>query len=77
MIFCSLIAGVETKPGLTRLYIPVSKRSDSGQCRIEASNEYGKAEARVLISVIDKPGPPEGPISYPSTSRWITVSFPN
>jgi len=61
--------GVETKPGLTRLYIPQSKRADSGQCRIEATNEYGKAEARVLITVIDRPSPPEGPITYPSTTK--------
>ncbi|CAK5074870.1 unnamed protein product [Meloidogyne enterolobii] len=70
------MSGIETKPGITRLYIPQSKRSDSGQCRIEATNEKGKAEARVLINVIDRPGPPEGPLTYPSTSRrGVTLAW--
>lgn len=63
------ISDVTTTPNTTRLYIPVSKRSDSGQCRISAENTVGRVEARVLISVIDKPGAPEGPITYPATTR--------
>jgi len=67
---------IETSNYVTRYYVPSSKRTDSGQCRIIASNGVGRAEARVLISVIDRPGPPEGPITYPSTSRrTITAAW--
>ena len=65
-----------TSASITRLYVPVSRRSDSGQCRITATNSMGSAEARVLISVIDRPGPPEGPITYPTTSRHsVTLAW--
>ncbi|KAL3079947.1 hypothetical protein niasHS_011364 [Heterodera schachtii] len=68
--------GIQTTPAITRLYIPESARSDSGQCRIVATNEKGTAEARVLISVVERPGPPEGPIRYPTTTtRSITLSW--
>uniref|UniRef100_A0AC34GPF1 Twitchin n=1 Tax=Panagrolaimus sp. ES5 TaxID=591445 RepID=A0AC34GPF1_9BILA len=60
---------ITTDKETTRLYIAKSRRSDTAQCRIEATNSQGRAEARVLISVIDKPGPPEGPITYPNTTR--------
>ncbi|KAL3094370.1 hypothetical protein niasHS_004696 [Heterodera schachtii] len=60
----------------TRQYIPKSARSDSGQCRIVATNEKGTAETRGLISVVDRPGPPEGPITYPATTKHsITLSW--
>ncbi|KAL3100480.1 hypothetical protein niasHS_000183 [Heterodera schachtii] len=57
----------------TRQYIPKSARSDSGQCRIVATNEKGTAETRGLISVVDRPGPPEGPITYPATTNKCQV----
>ncbi|KAL3088858.1 hypothetical protein niasHS_009150 [Heterodera schachtii] len=70
------MSGIQTTPAITRLYIPKSARSDSGQCRIVATNEKGTAEARVLISVVDRPGPPEGPITYPATTkRSVTLSW--
>lgn len=70
------ISGIETNADTTRLYIASSKRSDSGQCRIEASNSEGRCEARVLISVVDKPSAPEGPATYPTTTRnSVTVAW--
>ncbi|MCP9266046.1 Twitchin [Dirofilaria immitis] len=60
---------VETDDSKTRLYIKESKRSDSGKCTITASNSYGDIEATIKISVLDRPGPPEGPLAYPETSR--------
>ncbi|KAL3101715.1 hypothetical protein niasHT_020600 [Heterodera trifolii] len=60
----------------TRQYIPKSARSDSGQCRIVATNEKGTAETRGLISVVDRPDPPEGMITYPATTKHsITLSW--
>lgn len=70
------IPGIETTADTTRLYISSSKRSDSGQCRIEATNSEGRCEARVLISVVDKPSAPEGPMTYPTTTRnSVTVAW--
>ncbi|KAL3123332.1 hypothetical protein niasHT_006030 [Heterodera trifolii] len=64
----------------TRQYIPKSAWSGSGQCRIVATNEKGTAETRGLISVVDRPGPPEGPITYPATTKqrdWERVPAEN
>lgn len=63
------LSNVETDDSRTRLIIPESKRSDSGECTITASNPYGDAQATIKISVLDRPGPPEGPLTYPETSR--------
>uniref|UniRef100_A0A1I7S352 non-specific serine/threonine protein kinase n=1 Tax=Bursaphelenchus xylophilus TaxID=6326 RepID=A0A1I7S352_BURXY len=70
------VAGVNTTSDFTRLYISESKRSDTGQFKIEAVNSEGRAEARVFINVIDRPGPPEGPVTYPATTRrTVTVAW--
>ncbi|VDN28526.1 unnamed protein product [Gongylonema pulchrum] len=63
------LSNVETDDSRTRLFIPESKRSDSGKCTITASNPYGDAQATIKISVLDRPGPPQGPLLYPETSR--------
>ena len=39
-------------------------RSDSGQYKIRARNENGEDEATLNVVVLDKPGPPEGPLNY-------------
>ncbi|KAL3982100.1 Fibronectin type III domain family protein [Acanthocheilonema viteae] len=64
-----ILSNVETDDLKTRLYIKESKRSDSGECTITASNSYGETQATIKISVVDRPGPPEGPLAYPETSR--------
>lgn len=70
------LSEVETDESKTRLFIPVSKRSDSGKVKITASNAYGDAEANIKISVVDRPSPPEGPITYPETTRHsVTVAW--
>lgn len=70
------LSDVETDESKTRLFIPVSKRSDSGPVKICATNACGDAEANIKISVIDRPAPPEGPITYPETSRHsVTVAW--
>uniref|UniRef100_A0A7E4VU92 non-specific serine/threonine protein kinase n=1 Tax=Panagrellus redivivus TaxID=6233 RepID=A0A7E4VU92_PANRE len=60
---------ITTDKDKTRLFIEKSRRSDTAQYSIQAVNSQGKAEARVLVNVIDKPGPPEGPVNYPHTTR--------
>lgn len=63
------LSNVETDDSKTRLYIKESRRSDSGECTINASNSHGTMQATIKISVLDRPGPPEGPLAYPETSR--------
>lgn len=70
------LSGVETDEWKTTLTIPVTKRSDSGMCKILATNTYGSAEAEIKISVLDRPSPPEGPVTYPDTTRrTVTVAW--
>uniref|UniRef100_A0A1I7VVS1 non-specific serine/threonine protein kinase n=1 Tax=Loa loa TaxID=7209 RepID=A0A1I7VVS1_LOALO len=64
-----ILSSVETDDSKTRLYIKESKRSDSGVCTITASNSYGDTQATIKICVVDRPGPPEGPLAYSETSR--------
>uniref|UniRef100_A0AC34RIM6 Twitchin n=1 Tax=Panagrolaimus sp. JU765 TaxID=591449 RepID=A0AC34RIM6_9BILA len=64
-----LTSEISTDKEKTRFYLGKSRRSDTAQCRIDAINSQGKAEARVFINVIDKPSPPEGPMAYPNTTR--------
>uniref|UniRef100_A0A915Q578 non-specific serine/threonine protein kinase n=1 Tax=Setaria digitata TaxID=48799 RepID=A0A915Q578_9BILA len=64
-----VLSDVETDASMTHLLIKESKRSDSGDCTITASNGYGDAQATIKISVVDRPGPPEGALVYPETSR--------
>lgn len=63
---------VDTTESRTRLYIPSSRRSDSGPVKIKASNTYGDVEANIKITVIDKPGPPES-LGYSETTRRSTT----
>lgn len=70
------IKDIQTNAITTKYFVQSSKRSDSGLCKIVAKNLLGQVEARVLINVIDKPGPPVGPIIYPAaTKRSITVAW--
>uniref|UniRef100_A0AAF5DMX8 non-specific serine/threonine protein kinase n=1 Tax=Strongyloides stercoralis TaxID=6248 RepID=A0AAF5DMX8_STRER len=60
----------------TTFYKEKSRRSDTGIYTIKLENDYGIAEAKVLISVVDKPGPPEPPIDFNKvTKRSIQFSW--
>ena len=60
----------------TRLLLPVSKRGDSGMYQLKAVNELGEAKANIKVTVIDKPGEPEGPLTYPATTkRSVTLAW--
>ncbi len=49
-------------PYNTKLIIKSCKRSDQGTYTVLAKNEVGKDQVIVNLTVIDKPGPPEGPL---------------
>uniref|UniRef100_A0A0N5AQN4 non-specific serine/threonine protein kinase n=1 Tax=Syphacia muris TaxID=451379 RepID=A0A0N5AQN4_9BILA len=70
------ITEVMTDEWKTSLMIPVAQRSDSGMCKIIATNTYGTAEANIKLSVIDRPGTPEGPVVHKETTRHsVTLSW--
>lgn len=60
---------IESDEKHTQMLIPSSRRSDSGKYTINAKNDYGDATATCNVTVIDKPGPPEGPIEYPRITK--------
>ncbi|XP_018789320.1 PREDICTED: twitchin isoform X17 [Bactrocera latifrons] len=41
-----------------------STRQDSGMYTVTAENEFGKDSADIVLIVVDKPSPPEGPLNY-------------
>jgi len=49
-------------PYNTKLMIKSCKRSDQGQYTVLATNSVGKDQVIVNLTVIDRPGPPEGPL---------------
>jgi len=52
----------DTKSTKTKLHVASSVRGDSGKYTIEATNEFGTDKADFEVIVVDKPGPPGGPI---------------
>jgi len=60
----------------TTIRILDTKRVDSGELTLEATNKNGDDVATVIIIVLDVPGPPEGPIKYSNVNRdGCTVSW--
>ena len=66
----------DTQDGRTKLYVSASKRTDSGKYQVTAINNHGKASAELEVVVVDKPGPPTGPLSYTNVSaESITLNW--
>ncbi|XP_023314705.1 twitchin isoform X11 [Trichogramma pretiosum] len=59
----------ETKSDHTQLLIDKSIREDAGKYTIVAFNDYGRDSADIEVIVVDKPGPPVGPIHYTETTQ--------
>lgn len=53
----------------TVLHVEKSDRKDSGKYTVTASNEYGKDSADIEVIVVDKPGVPQGPLTYTGTTQ--------
>lgn len=56
------------------LRISKLKRTHTGKYVIEASNEHGVAKRELVLTIIDKPTPPEGPLKV-TTLKKDTVSI--
>ena len=66
----------DTQNNRTKLYVSASKRSDSGKYQVTAQNSHGKDTAELDVVVVDKPGPPTGPLSYTNVStESITLNW--
>ncbi|XP_015183294.1 PREDICTED: twitchin isoform X5 [Polistes dominula] len=65
----TLRASTETKSDRTQLLVDKSIRDDSGTYTVTASNEHGKDSADIEVTVVDKPGPPQGPLQYTGTTQ--------
>lgn len=53
---------IENSPNFTKFVIRPTKREDSGDYIVIATNSSGKDQVTVQITVTDKPTPPEGPL---------------
>lgn len=53
---------VQDEPYNTKLIVRQATRANSGIYMIKATNKHGQDEAEVEVIVIDKPGPPGGPL---------------
>lgn len=59
----------ETNDEKTLLHIDQSTRQDAAKYTVTASNEFGKDSADIEVIVVDKPGMPEGPLTYTETTQ--------
>ncbi|OTF76669.1 hypothetical protein BLA29_001005, partial [Euroglyphus maynei] len=53
---------IENEPYRTKLMVPKAKRCDTGLYKLVATNPSGTDEVQVKVTVLDKPGEPEGPL---------------
>jgi len=59
----------EVKPELISFYIENSNRLDTGVYQITATNEFGSDSGNLHVTVVDRPGPPIGPVMYQNIER--------
>jgi hypothetical protein len=53
----------DTTSAGTKLHVATSERGDSGKYTITATNDFGTDKADIEVIVVDKPGPPGGPLT--------------
>lgn len=60
----------------TILHIVDAKRSDSGNYHLLLKNSSGIDEGSFKLTVLDRPGPPQGPLEYEEiTGQSVTLSW--
>ncbi|XP_061074867.1 immunoglobulin-like and fibronectin type III domain-containing protein 1 [Conger conger] len=52
----------------SRLILSKRQRKDSGEVKIKIKNEFGTIEAKTMLTVLDKPTPPLGPLDVIESS---------
>ena len=58
----------------SKLHKPSAKRTDTGKYKVQLKNDSGEDECDIDVIVLDKPGPPEGPLEATETTK-DTVSL--
>uniref|UniRef100_A0A1I7XRB2 non-specific serine/threonine protein kinase n=1 Tax=Heterorhabditis bacteriophora TaxID=37862 RepID=A0A1I7XRB2_HETBA len=60
---------VDSKSGLTSIFFPSAKRTDSGPYTLKVNNEVGEDEGIFEVIVQDRPSAPEGPIEVSNVTK--------
>ncbi|KAM9799898.1 immunoglobulin-like and fibronectin type III domain-containing protein 1 [Syngnathus typhle] len=64
------------EPNHSRLLFKDCLRADMGEIKIHLKNPFGTAEATSQLFVLDRPGPPEGPVeTLDTTSSLIEIKW--
>ncbi|XP_042263198.1 immunoglobulin-like and fibronectin type III domain-containing protein 1 isoform X24 [Thunnus maccoyii] len=64
------------EPNHSRLLLRDCLRSDTGEIKIQLKNPFGAVEATSQLIVLDRPGPPEGPVeTVETTSSVIEIKW--
>ncbi|XP_072180959.1 twitchin-like [Diadema setosum] len=63
------IPRVNVVGGIAELYIKEAEREDSGVYTLVAENRLGSHSISARVNVMDKPGPPQGPINIESITK--------
>ncbi|KAM9361326.1 immunoglobulin-like and fibronectin type III domain-containing protein 1 [Symphorus nematophorus] len=59
------------EPNHSRLLLRDCLRTDAGEIKIQLQNPFGAVEATSQLIVLDRPGPPEGPVETVETTSSI------
>ncbi|XP_023271938.1 immunoglobulin-like and fibronectin type III domain-containing protein 1 isoform X2 [Seriola lalandi dorsalis] len=59
------------EPNHSRLLLRDCLRTDTGEIKIQLKNPFGAVEATSQLIVLDRPGPPEGPVETVETTSSI------
>ncbi|XP_068449671.1 immunoglobulin-like and fibronectin type III domain-containing protein 1 [Clinocottus analis] len=64
------------EPNHSRLLLKDCLRTDAGEIKIQLKNPFGAVEATSKLIVLDRPGPPEGPVeTVETTSSLIEIKW--
>uniref|UniRef100_A0A670HYW1 Titin n=1 Tax=Podarcis muralis TaxID=64176 RepID=A0A670HYW1_PODMU len=67
---------VEDTPTSTTLYIKESNKDDFGKYTVTVTNTAGTAAEHLNIIVLEKPGPPQGPVRFDEvSSNFVVLSW--
>ncbi|XP_071759957.2 immunoglobulin-like and fibronectin type III domain-containing protein 1 [Centroberyx gerrardi] len=59
------------EPNHSRLLLRDCLRTDAGEIKIQLKNPFGAVEATTQLIVLDRPGPPEGPVEIAETTSSV------
>uniref|UniRef100_A0A3Q3JD96 Titin n=1 Tax=Monopterus albus TaxID=43700 RepID=A0A3Q3JD96_MONAL len=67
---------VSSTPSSTKLYIKDANKEDSGKYTVTATSTAGMAKEEITVIILDKPGPPTGPVKIEEvSSNYVSLSW--